>query len=172
MKNYALVLLCALLFSLNSCKKDDSVELNDAEEFFTATVVGSSDTVNFVATTDGITDYMTARILGGGDNTRLNLKGINFDAFLDLQFTVEFYQGSGVYTSGDREDNLNLMRYGQDRSDRFWWVSDGFNHERITTGTLVINDTGEFVQGTFSFQGYRQTTYKQVDGSFKVRKEF
>jgi len=164
------LLLLILLVTTYGCKKDDEGTLNDAEEFFTATVVGNDGTVNFVATTDGITDYMTARTQGTGDNVRLDLRGTNFDVFLDLQFTIESYQGSSTYTSGDREDNPNLMRYGQDRSDRFWWVSDGFNHERVSTGTITINESAEFVQGTFSFQGYRQTNYKQVDGSFKVRK--
>ena len=171
MKNSSLLLLGILLFCLNGCKKDDGGSaVNDSEEFFIATVVGNDGTVNFVATTDGVTDYMTA-IMQGSPNTRLQIRARNFDDFLDLDFTIEFYNGSGTYTSGDREDNLNVMRYGQDRSDRFWWVSDGFNYERVSTGTITINENDKFVQGTFSFQGYRQTSYKQVDGSFKVRKD-
>jgi hypothetical protein len=171
MKFYTL-LLCLLLFTLNSCKKDDESPLYDAEEYFTATVVGSIDgSTNFAATTDDISDHMTARAQGSVEDTRLQLRGKNYRDFLDIQFEIRGYRGSGTYTSGDRSDNSNVMRYGQRRITT-WWVSTGGIHEQITPGRLTITDTGEFLEGTFSFQAFRNANLKQVDGRFKVRKEY
>lgn len=171
MKIYTL-LLCVLVFTLNGCKSDDDAPLNDPEEYFTATVVGVNDgTTNFAATTDDISDHMTARIQGSVEDTRLQLRGKDYINFIDIQFEIRGYQGSGTYTSGDRSDNPNIMRYGQRRITT-WWVSTGGLQEQITPGRITITDTGEFLQGTFSFQALRQNTIKEVDGRFKVRKEY
>ncbi len=172
MKTKDYLLLFLMISVLISCaKKDDGNTVTDPEEFFSATVVDSEGTFNFEATNDGITDYMTARTQGSPEDTRLQLRGKNFDDFVDIQFEIRNFQGSGTYTSGDSKDNPNIMRFGQRRAT-IWWNSGGFIHQQVSTGTLTINDTGAFLQGTFSFQAYRQTTYKQVDGSFKVRKDY
>lgn len=165
-----LILFFAISLTLG-CNKDDSPADNDPEEFFSATVVDTEGSFNFEATKNGITDYMTARTQGSLEDTRLQLRAKNFDDFLDIQFEIRGFQGSGTYTSGDREDNPNIMRFGLNRAT-IWWNSGGFIHQQVTTGTLTIDDSGTFLQGTFSFQAYRQTTYKQVNGSFKVRKDY
>jgi hypothetical protein len=168
-RKYLILFLATSL--ILGCNKDDAPADNDPEEFFSATVVDAEGSFNFEATKNGITDYMTARTQGSPEDTRLQLRAKNFDDFLDIQFEISGFQGSGTYTSGDREDNPNIMRFGLNRNTT-WWNSGGSIHQQVTTGTLTINDSGAFLQGTFSFQAYRQTTYKQVNGSFKVRKDY
>jgi len=174
MKKRNFLLLFGAASLLMGCfgREDDKPVVTDSEEFFTVSVVTMEGTVNFDATTDGVTDYITARLRKGVDGDRIYIAGKNFDRFLDVDLEVGPFTGSGTFNTGDSEENPNYARYGQGRSDRFWWVSDDHTQQHVTTGVIVINDTGEFLTGTVSFEGYRPLSHVQVEGRFKVRKDY
>ncbi len=157
---YLVVMISLITFTSCSKNNDNNDDNNSGgEEYLTAKIDGANyEAAQSPAVIVSATISSGIFVLTGGNN--------NGDT---VRATINGYTGTGTYTTGDNINNTNSLSYITLPANS--WIST-FD---IGTGTLNITlEDGEYVEGTFSFEGYNamdQTTKNITNGKFRAKLE-
>lgn len=163
-------LICLMFFTclgLTSCEKENTDELLEAEdllasqEYFRAEINNKSFEVTDPETMGGTiypspnSGIITFDFYGGIEEED------NFEA---LDFKICFFDGPGTYFTGTTS-SVSWADYYQNLDV---WYNDYTLEDPGTV--IVVNQTENFVEGTFDFNAYNydDESYVHVVGEFKV----
>jgi hypothetical protein len=152
------VLLTFLLINLYSCTNDDSLpEEEETNLFIKAKINGVQFESNSPITLNALTEPNI-----------ITISGQNEDNTIFIQLYIKNYNGSGTYTAGQGISNENsLLITNQDGA----FLT---NFESGDNGIIIINENGNNLTGTFSFNGFNfqaNTSIVITQGSFHATKQ-
>ncbi len=174
MKNHGkliLIVLFGAMTVISSCKKDTATTASSSSggEYLTAKIDGN----NFEAMTTP-QSTVTAKVVESNGVKTLLLQGSDTKGNA-INITILAYDGTGTYYSGDDAINLNTMTYIEILKNDSWSSTSSVAVDNgIAKGVLnVAKDDGDYIEGTFSFDGWNDTkgVKKITDGKFRAQLE-
>ena len=160
--NYPLLIVAVILFTSCSKNNNDDNENNNSNgtgEYLTAKIDGTNfEAAQSPAVIVSATISNGVFIVQGGNNEGDTIRA-----------TIYEYNGTGTYTTGDNINNTSSLSFITLPANSWMSTFD------IGSGTLNVTlDDGEYVEGTFSFEGYNaadQTTKNVTNGKFRAKLE-
>jgi hypothetical protein len=156
---YSVYLFSLLIFiTFSSCNQDDEV-LSDfpGDEYMTAKIDGEVFSIN---KQQG--NLITAKFIETSGLINLHVSANSLEGET-LEFLISDYTGPATYLVRDIFSNNNELKYKHTQGE---WVPSFEGEENNPNQITVLEDGGNFVKGTFHFEGHNMS-----DGSVKIISE-